>query len=369
MKRFFSCLLISGTILAGLAALIIFVWIPQAATKAFGPPAAGLSAVQKIRLSYVLAANKSELLTPANPAAKPRRFEVKEGESAAEVALRLQREGFIPNAKAFTAYLIYKGLDRRIHNGKFKLSASRPPVEIAETLQFPLKPAAILVVLAGWRREEIAAAIPSSGLGITSREFLEATKSAKGYPLPFKVPPHATLEGFLLPDKYTLPRNATAEFVAKTMVERAADALSPKWQAKVRAQGLTPYQGLILASIVQRETKNTAEMPLIASVYYNRLRRGMFLEADPTVQYALGKAPNWWPAPLNLNNLRVQSPYNTYLHKGLPPAPIDNPGRAALEAVSAPAKSNYLFFRAACQGPPHHIFSQSYKEHLQKACP
>jgi len=369
MKRFFFSLLISATVLAGLAALAIFVWIPQTATKTFGPPTTGLSAIQKIRLYYVLAANKNELLTPANSEATTRHFEVKKGESAAEVAARLQQEGFIPNAKAFTAYLIYKGLDRRIHDGKFNLSASRPPIEIAENLQFPLKPAAVLVVLAGWRREEIASAIPSTGLGITPQEFLEATQSAKGYPLPFKVPAHATLEGFLFPGKYTLPRNATAKFVAKAMVERAANFLSPKWQTMVRAQGLTPYQGLILASIVQRETKNAAEMPLIASVYYNRLRRGMLLEADPTVQYALGKAPRWWPAPLNLKNLKAQSPYNTYLHKGLPPTPIDNPGPNALEAVANPAKSNYLFFRAACQGPPHHIFSQSYKEHLQKACP
>jgi UPF0755 protein len=113
-------------------------------------------------------------------------------------------------------------------------------------------------------------------------------------------------------------------------------------------------------------------MPVIASVYLNRLANAMKLDADPTVQYALGFNPEqdtWWTNPLSSQDLQAQSPYNTYLQAGLPPGPIASPGLAALKAVAFPTKTSFYYFRAACDGSGRHAFSETYEQHLQKACP
>ena len=135
-------------------------------------------------------------------------------------------------------------------------------------------------------------------------------------------------------------------------------------------QGLDIYEGITLASIVEREAVISDERDLIASVFINRLKIGMQLEADPTVQYALGKQidGSWWKAPLSFDDLDIDSPYNTYRYPGLPPGPIANPGLESIEAVAFPAQSAYLYFRAACDGSGRHNFSTTFEEHQQFAC-
>jgi UPF0755 protein len=127
-----------------------------------------------------------------------------------------------------------------------------------------------------------------------------------------------------------------------------------------------------LASLVEREAVQNEEKPLIASVYLNRLRQEMKLDADPTVQYALGYnvvTQNWWTSPLTLIDLQVNSRFNTYLNTGLPPTPIANPGLDALRAVAFPSESNYLYFRARCDGSGFHEFAVTFEEHLANECP
>jgi UPF0755 protein len=137
-------------------------------------------------------------------------------------------------------------------------------------------------------------------------------------------------------------------------------------------QGLSLFQAVTLASIVQREAIVEDEMPLIASVFLNRLKAGMKLESDPTVQYALGyqeESGKWWKSPLSLDELKVDSPYNTYLYSNLPPGPIANPGLNALKAVAFPAQTPYYYFRAACDGSGKHTFAETFEEHQLNACP
>src|SRR5262249_5543287 len=137
-------------------------------------------------------------------------------------------------------------------------------------------------------------------------------------------------------------------------------------------QGLTVYQAVTLASIVEREAVHDEEKPLIASVYLNRLRNNMKLDADPTVQYALGYdfiQGTWWKNPLSLDDLQFNSTYNTYIYTGLPPAPISNPSLDALRAVALPAETNYYFFRAKCDDSGYHIFAETFEEHLANVCP
>ncbi len=340
----------------------------QGAAVAFGRPAAGLSLWQRWRLSTALLRAHEALFTPL-PATAGATLVVSPGETATAIAHRLQQQGLVPDAAAFLAYLRYKGWDTDLQAGKFHFTHPMSPVALAKALRHRPPTEAVVVILPGWRREEVAAALPSSGLALPPARFLQATSHAEGYPLPFTVPAGASLEGFLAPGRYTLPRDADAQAVIAPMLAQAAASMSPAWQKAVRAHGLSPYQGLILASIVQRETHYSEEMPHIAAVYLNRLRRGMALEADPTVQYALGKAGVWWPSPLNAADLHTPSPYNTYLHPGLPPAPIANPSSAALHAVAAAPPTDDLFFRAACDGSGRHVFSRTFQEHLGHACP
>ena len=141
---------------------------------------------------------------------------------------------------------------------------------------------------------------------------------------------------------------------------------------KFADQHLSLIQAMTLASIIQKEAVVEEEQPKIASVFFNRLSAGMKLESDPTTQYALGyndKQKTWWTNPLSSNDLLVQSPYNTYVAAGLPPGPICSPGISALKAVASPAKTNYLFFMARCDGSGYHNFSTTFAEHAANACP
>jgi UPF0755 protein len=138
------------------------------------------------------------------------------------------------------------------------------------------------------------------------------------------------------------------------------------------AQSLDICQAVILASMIEREAIVDEEMPQIASVFYNRLNSGSVLASDPTVQYAIGFNKNqgtWWTNPLTLNDLKVDSPYNTYLYNGLPPGAISNPGLPALRAVAFPAQTPYYYFRAACDGSGRHLFAETFNEHVANECP
>jgi UPF0755 protein len=135
--------------------------------------------------------------------------------------------------------------------------------------------------------------------------------------------------------------------------------------------GLSIYEAVTLASIVEKEAVVDEEKPMIASVFLNRLAAGMRLETDPTVQYALGfqeAADTWWKVPLTLDDLAIDSPYNTYIISGLPPTPISNPGIDSLRAVGFPAETPYFYFRAACDGSGRHLFAITFEEHLNNAC-
>ena len=165
-------------------------------------------------------------------------------------------------------------------------------------------------------------------------------------------------------DTYRIePETTTEEFVDR-LLDQFASKIGGAVREGFQANGLDVHQAVSLAAIVEREAQVTAERPLIASVFYNRLRIGMRLQADPTVQYALGYQDSegrWWKKALTYDDLRVESAYNTYANAGLPPGPICNPGLASLQAVSAPATTDYYYFVAVGDGS--HVFSRTLEEH------
>jgi UPF0755 protein len=170
--------------------------------------------------------------------------------------------------------------------------------------------------------------------------------------------PIDSLEGYLFPDTYHLPRSLDEEAVIEAMLDRFDQAVGPSIQAAARARGLTLHQLLTVASMVEREAQVGSERGVIAGVIYNRLVRGMRLEIDATVLYALGRHKE----SVTLTDLAVDSPYNTYRHEGLPPGPIANPGFASIAAAASPIPTPYLFYVLKPDGSHH--FSRTLAEHL-----
>ena len=348
--------------------LVLFM-IPAQATRTYGPSTAALTIPQRVQYSALLLWYDGLLTRPLNGTGGEQTFRIEIGESVNSVSAHLQEVGLIRDAEAFRAYLIYSGLDTSIQAGQYKLSPTMSAIDIAHELQDATSEEVTFVILAGWRIEEIAAALPTSGLSVTPEQFLATARSPiVGYD---DLAGASTTEGFLFPDSYVLARNSSAAERVNAFVRNFGLKLLPELRNGFEAQNLTVYQAVTLASIVEREAVQDEEKPLIASVYLNRLRIGMKLDADPTVQYAYGydfPQRTWWKNPLDLQDLQFDSPFNTYLHAGLPPAPIANPSLEALQAVALPASTPYYFFRARCDGSGYHDFSETFEEHLGNSC-
>jgi UPF0755 protein len=357
-------LLIGGFILAGL---------PAYAARSFGSPAPHLDLTQQIRLSAQLIWQMDDLTLPIDPGGLPTTFEIAHGESIPTIAARLESEGLIRNASAFSAYLRFNGLDLTLQAGEHILNPNMTAIEIAHHLQDPTPANVEFNILKGWRAEEIAAALPTSGLPITPEDFLAALRTPPtDYPVLESLPSGSTLEGFLFPGSYRLPRLINTEELISAFIDNFNEIMRQEIINGFEHQGLNVFEAVTLASIVEREAVVIDEMPLIASVFLNRQVIGMKLDADSTVQYALGYdeiGKTWWKNPLTTQDLQVDSPYNTYLYPGFPPGPIANPGIDALLAVAFPPDSNFYYFRAACDGSGTHLFAETYEQHLQNACP
>jgi UPF0755 protein len=365
-------------LLAGLVVCVVMagvtLWVlPARAEASFGPPAPGLSLIQRTRLAYILLVKKDQLKEPFQSSAAPVPFEIQLGESPQVVAQRLKEAGVIPEAQLFTDYMVYAGLDRQIQAGEYQLSPRMPPIEIAQSLQDATPLEVAFRVLPGWRVEEVAGALPTSGLRFTPQSFLNAAQNPNDtLRNSLELPPGATLEGYLFPDQYRLPRQIPLDEFLALLVQDFQAKVDRDLQAGFKDQGLSLHQAVILASMVQREAVVEDEMPMIASVFLNRLAAGMKLESDPTVQYAVGynnDGSTWWKNPLGLGDLKMFSPFNTYQVMGLPPGPICSPGLSALRAVAYPAETPYYYFRAACDGSGKHNFARTFEEHQQNACP
>ena len=347
--------------------------INRRAETAFGPPSPSLDPVQHLQLSVQLLFQADQLHRPAAIFGDSVSFDIPLGESPLAIASRLESSGLISNASAFVTYLKYSGLDTTLQAGKYSLSPTVNPVELAHILQDATPTEITLSILTGWRLEEIAATLPTSGLAITPDEFLLAASSPTAQtPLPVDFPEGSTLEGFLFPGSYRIPRETSATQLLNILGEEFKTQLTMDLMDGFQLQGLNVFQAVTLASIVEREAVVAEEMPLIASVFLNRLKIGMPLEADSTVQYARGfnqEQDTWWTNPLSSSDLQFDSPYNTYIYPDLPPGPIANPGSRALRAVAFPAQSPYYYFRATCDDSGLHTFSETFDEHLNKACP
>ncbi len=346
--------------------------IPAQAEAVFGPPATSLDPLRRALYAALLLWQAEDLTRPVDPQGNEISFQVGSGESAPSIIGRLAEAGLISNPGAFRTYLAYAGLDTTLQAGEYRLSSAMTPLEIAHELQDATPGEVAFTVLAGWRAEEIAAALPTSGLEISAEAFLVAVHSRyPGYSFSSELPAPDSVEGFLYPDEYVVPRVITAHELVSMLLDRFESRVGADLRQGFERQKLSLYEAVTLASLVEREAIVADEMPLIASVFFNRLGQGMKLDSDPTVQYAIGyddEKGTWWTNPLSWKDLEIDSPYNTYRYTGLPPGPIANPGLSALQAVAFPAQTPYFYFRAACDQSGRHKFAKTYEEHLANAC-
>lgn len=364
-------------LLSGLCCVVgliaILSYITTTAKNKFGPPAQELSAIQKYHLSYSLVMQAENLLKPTNPAMGEQLIVIEPGESVTSVSKKLFSLALIPEPEVFNKYLIYSGTDRCIRSGEYYLDGSMSAVDVAQKLCTSMGDRSEFGILPGWRVEEIANSLESYGFSFESSEFLYLVRNPQQIKnLPEKYKKFSTLEGFLAPGSYKMDKEISTEDFILMLVNQFEENLTNKIEKGFAKQGLSLYEGVTLASIVQKEAIVDEEKAAIAGVFINRISAGMRLETDPTVQYALGyseKHKTWWKVPLSYDDLAVNSPFNTYQVDGLPPTPICNPGIDALRAVANPDQHGYYYFRAACDNSGLHLFATSLDEHIQNACP
>lgn len=272
-------------------------------------------------------------------------FVVKNGESLDSIAKNLVNENLIRNKIVFYLVVKQKGIDKKIQAGDFRLSTAMNVYQIADNLTHGTLDVWVTLI-EGLRKEEIAQVI-SQNLGIPETEFLKYAK-----------------EGYLFPDTYLIPNEATAESVVQILENNFESKFDPIIQQKAKAKGLTLTETIILASLVEREARLNKDRPLVASVILNRYKVGMKLDIDATVQYALGyqsAEKTWWKKNLTLDDLKIDSLYNTYKNAGLPPTPISNPGLAAIQAVVSAPETDYLYYLSDKNGKMH--YGKTIEEH------
>jgi len=293
------------------------------------------------------------LFRPVAPAASAT-VTVASGLPFAEVAHRLQAEGVVRSAAGFQLLARLRGDVRRIKAGRYDFGEPATPGRVLDRLVAGDVRRQRLTIPEGFSLVEIAARIEEEGVGHADT-FLRLARdpdfiASLGIDSP-------SLEGYLFPDTYLFDSGTSEERLIRSMVRRFENRLAPDLVEGAAKAGLDAHQLVTLASIIQKEAGNRGEMPLIAAVFHNRLRRRMPLQADPTVIYGV---PNF-NGNLTRKDLLTPTPYNTYRIAGLPPGPIASPGEDALRAAAFPADSDYLFFVA--RGDGTHAFSTTLREH------
>jgi UPF0755 protein len=290
-------------------------------------------------------------------------FRIERGEKLDSIALRLQQAGSIRDPAALKLAAFLGGGGAGIKAGTHRLRTDLSAWEIFQLLQrSPAADFIRVVIPEGFDSFEIALLAASAGI-CSQEDFLAAV--ADPSPIADIAPQATSLEGYLFPDTYHVPVGSGAKELLAMMLKRFREVADTEMVSNLQAAGFTLHNGVILASLIAKEAGNAEEMPLISSVFHNRLSIGMKLDCDPTFIYAR-KLAGRWDGVVQGDDRSFDSPYNTYIHNGLPPGPIGSPGRDALLAVIAPADSDFFYFVA--KGPDTsegHYFSRTAKEHRQ----
>ncbi len=295
------------------------------------------------------------------PSEKPARVILPQGASFAAVTDSLNAHGVIARPRWFKLLARVRGVDRSVHAGVYEFPAGATPWKVLTMLSSGQKAALRFTVPEGLTILEVAT-LASEKLGTRADSFVVAARDsiAAARILGVRAP---SFEGFLRPETYLVPADVSAREVVRIMAESSNSAWEPAWTARLDTLKMDRLGLVTLASIVEGEARVDEERETIAGVYHNRLRIGMALQADPTVQYAISLKTGRRKPRLFIRDYAFASPYNTYLHSGLPPGPVNSPSRRSIEAALYPAEVRYLYFVADSTG--RHVFSRTYNEHLR----
>jgi UPF0755 protein len=286
----------------------------------------------------------------------PRVVEIPARQGILEVAQSLKQAGVIRSRLGFVMVSVLRGSARSLKAGEYEIPQNATPLIILSLLEDGKVRKHLVVFPEGGTVQDLGRLLGSEQLG--SAEEVVRLARDPGFLRSLGIEAES-LEGYLFPDTYQFIKGMTTEEMLARMVQRLREQITLEVLARAQAKGLTLHQLLTLASIIEREAVAPQELPLISAVFWNRLRREMPLQADPTVQYAVGKERR----ALSRADLQVNSPYNTYRVPGLPPTPIASPGKAAIQAALDPARVNYLYFVSAGDDRRHH-FSTTLEEHI-----
>lgn len=275
-------------------------------------------------------------------------FVIDKGLGVSDIAKKLKKEKLIKSELAFKIYVKQNNLTDKLQAGSYKLSPSMSLQELIKNLQTGSEDIWVTLI-EGWRVEEMADKL-NEELKIDKGEFIKQAK-----------------EGYMFPDTYLFPKEATVSYITNSLRKTFNNRFTEDLRSRIRSQGLSEAEGVILASIIEREARSDKARTDVASILLKRFKIGMGLNADATLQYILGfqkEENSWWKRHLDNEDKKINSPYNTYLYKGLPPGPICNPSLSALEAVgSADPSTPYLYYYHDSKGIPH--YAETLEGHNQ----
>lgn len=282
-------------------------------------------------------------------------FTVEKGESTTEISKKLEENGLVQNSFVFLLYLKYKGQGAKVQAGEYKIPKNLTMIQVLDIISQGKITSGKITIPEGWTNKQIEEELVKKGIG-TSEDFKAALNKKYSYDF-LKESPSGDLQGFLFPETYFLSSKPTSQEVVDKMLGEFSKQADPKIKKKVGTNGLSYYQILTLASIVEREVTSDEDKKKVASVFLNRLNIDMKLDSCATVEYVLGTKKRI----LSSDDISIDSPYNTYKNRGLPPTPIANPGLTSIEAVLEPDNTDYLYFFSGKDGKTY--FSKNQEEH------
>lgn len=296
---------------------------------------------------------------------------VEEGESAREIAEKLEEAGVIQSARLFRVLAALMALEDSLKAGDYEFERGETAASAVRRISQGLTSSMVVTIPEGLRLEEIAELLERRGV-ISANEFLRAQGDVYTASFLEKLPPNVGLEGYLFPATYGFSRKAGGHEVVQRLLDAFDQRFVEEILPRLTAGGGSLHETIALAAIIEREAGAPDDRPLIGSVFANRLEQGWPLQADPTIQYALGSDPasarrfGYWKRDLTAADLNTDSPYNTYENLGLPPGPIANPGVDSILAALEPADTNYLFFFTRPDGVT--LFAETLEDHRRNVC-
>ncbi len=319
-----------------------------------------------LALTLVISCNEitESLREPVDPKDNtPVEFEIKKGDNWGSVSSRLSEMKLVSNSSTVKNFVSEKKLSNKLQPGKYILKKSMNLEQIVTEITKPVvkKETVKVTIPEGYETKMIAELLEKKKAIKSADKFLKVVKEEKfDYDFLKDVDRETYLEGYLFPDTYEFYKESDEKEVADRLLKRFDEIYNDKYRARAKELNMTDKQVITLASIIQREARSMKEFPIVSSVFHNRINKKMKLQACSTVQYVLNERKD----VLTKEDIKIESPYNTYKYAGLPPAPISSVGDAAIKAALYPEKTEFLYFVVQNMGDGSHYFAKTYNEHL-----